>query len=45
MRTGSPLEVVPLDRVTKLVEEIETEKAAEAEVKKQQRAASKAARE
>lgn len=45
MRTNSNLEIVPLDRVTKLVEEIETEKAAEAEKKKQQRAASKAARE
>ena len=45
MRSNSPLEIVPLERVTKLVEEIEAEKAAEAEKKKQQRAASKAARE
>jgi len=45
MRSNAPLEIVPLERVTKLVEEIEAEKAAEAEKKKQQRAASKAARE
>merc|ERR1712193_233620 len=44
MRPNSPLEVVPLEKVTKLVEEIEKEKAEEAEKKKQQRAASKAAR-
>jgi hypothetical protein len=44
MKENSTLEIIPLERVTKLVEEIETEKAAEAEKKKQQRAASKAAR-
>lgn len=45
MKSNSSLEIVPLEKVTKLVEEIEKEKAAEAEKKKQQRAASKAARE
>jgi len=45
MRSNSALEIVSLEKVTKLVEEIEAEKAAEAEKKKEQRAASKAARE
>ena len=45
MRDNSNLEIIPLETVTKLVSEIEKEKAEEAEIKKQQRAASKAARE
>jgi len=45
MRKDSQLEIIPLETVTKLVSEIEKEKAEEAELKKQQRAASKAARE
>ena len=44
MRDNSHLEIIPLETVTKLVSEIEKEKAEEAEMKKQQRAASKAAR-
>ena len=45
MRDGKNLEIIPLETVTRLVSEIEKEKAEEAELKKQQRAASKAARE
>ena len=44
MRDNSNLEIVPLETVTRLVSEIEKEKAEEAELKKQQRAASQAAR-
>ena len=44
MRGNQALEIIPLETVTKLVSEIEKEKAEDAEEKKQQRAASKAAR-
>merc|ERR1711970_1489325 len=44
MKDSSNLEIVPLETVTRLVSEIEKEKAEEAELKKQQRAASQAAR-